>query len=117
MSNSLLKPEKHLQQYPSIQFTKKELVQVSKLDDLMFDKGKYNFLYMDIQGYELEALKGATDTLKNIDYIYSEVNRDDLYEQCAKVEAIDAYLSNYERVYTNWIGVTWGDALYIRKPE
>lgn len=115
MSNSLLKPAKHLTQYPNIKFISKETVQIRRLDSLEFDRSKYNLLYMDIQGYELEALKGAIETLAHIDYIYSEVNREELYEGCAKVEELDNFLESYTRVFTDWMGGTWGDALYIKK--
>jgi len=47
----------------------------------------------------------------------TEVNNSELYENCAKVKELDDYLSTYdfERVETTWDGVTWGDALYIKK--
>jgi hypothetical protein len=70
---------------------------------------------MDVQGYELEVLKGSENTLKGIDYIYTEVNRDELYENNAFIEEIDNFLDNYTRVATDWSGNTWGDALYIKK--
>lgn len=116
-SNSLLKPVKHLEQYPDIAFVEKESVNVNKLDNLAFNRNEYNFLAMDIQGYELEALKGAEWTLTHIDYVYCEVNRDEVYEGCARVEQLDDFLArfNFQRVETNWGGGTWGDALYIKK--
>jgi hypothetical protein len=72
---------------------------------------------MDVQGYELEVLKGATETLKRVDYVYCEVNRDEVYEGNAYVEELDEFLSSYgmERVETSWEGQIWGDALYIKK--
>jgi len=115
MSNSLLQPKKHLEQYPDIQFISKERVKVRQLDNLYFKRANYNFLMMDIQGYELEALKGAQKTLQFIDYIYTEVNNDEVYKGCARVEQLDAFLSDFERVYTDWGGITWGDAIYIRR--
>lgn len=115
MSNSLLVPAKHTKQYPEIKFHSREDVQVYKLDSLQFDRHKYNMLYMDIQGYELEALKGAIETLKYIDCIYTEVNRDELYKGCARIEQLDLFLTEFERVHTDWAGGTWGDALYVRK--
>ena len=114
-SNSLLKPKKHLEQYAWIQFHKTEKVNVYRLDNLIFERKDYNFLNMDIQGYELEALKGAKQTLKSIDYVYTEVNRDEVYENCARVEQLDFFLKDFERVHTNWMGGTWGDSLYLRK--
>jgi FkbM family methyltransferase len=114
MSNSLLRPAKHLQQYPSIQFTETEEVEVHPLDELVPDASKYNMLVADVQGFELEVLKGATNTLKNIDYILLEVNRDEVYEGCAKVHQLDEFLTDFKRVETNWAGGSWGDGLYIR---
>jgi hypothetical protein len=63
------------------------------------------------------VLKGASETLNNIDYVYCEVNRDEVYENNAYVEEIDEFLFSYnmERVETSWDGGTWGDAFYIRK--
>jgi hypothetical protein len=62
------------------------------------------------------VFKGAFETLKNIDYIISEVNKDEVYENCAHVDDLDSYLNqfNFQRVETNWIGGTWGDAFYIK---
>lgn len=87
-----------------------------RLDDLDIGVEKYNFINVDVQGYELEVLKGASETLRNIDYIMSEVNRDEVYENCAQVEELDNFLANYNfvRVETVWVGDIWGDAFYIK---
>jgi hypothetical protein len=115
MSNSLLKPAKHLEQYPSIQFTETEEVEVWQLDEIVKHLGfSGNLLVMDVQGYELEVLKGATDTLRHIDYLYCEINRDEVYEGCAKVWELDAFLNGFTRVETSWQGGSWGDAIYIK---
>jgi FkbM family methyltransferase len=116
-SSSILKPKKHLEQYPHITFDHTEEVYMFRLDDIEIEKENYNFLNIDVQGYELEVLKGSVDILKNIDYIISEVNRDEVYENCAKVEELDQFLNqfNFERNETNWMGGIWGDAFYIKK--
>jgi len=116
-SSSILKPKKHLEQYPHIIFNSTEEVNMFRLDDIDLDFSIYNFLNIDVQGYELEVFKGASKTLENIDYIISEVNRDEVYENCPHVDELDTYLSqfNFKRVETNWAGSIWGDALYIKK--
>ena len=60
---------------------------------------------------------GAVKTLEHIDYVYCEVNRDEVYEENAFVEEIDKFLKfyNMDRVETDWIGDIWGDALYIKR--
>ncbi len=112
-SNSILVPLKHKEYYPDITFNEREKVYISRLDN--FDIINCNFLLMDVQGYELEVLKGATETLKHIDYIYTEVNREELYENCAMVDDLDNYLTEFRRVETKWKRKGFGDALYIRK--
>ena len=77
----------------------------------------YNFIAIDVQGYELEVMRGAVDTLNNIEYIVAEVNRNELYINCAKVNELDSFLGDFgfKRVETLWAGgQDWGDALYIK---
>lgn len=116
-SSSILKPEHHLIQYPKIQFTEKQNVAITKLDTFIELKDKFNFINIDVQGYELEVFKGGSEFLRTIDYVMAEVNRAELYLGCAKVEELDAFLGTYgfKRVETTWAGGTWGDAFYIKR--
>jgi hypothetical protein len=113
LSSSLLKPKKHLEQYRDITFNEKETVEVATLDS--FNLQGFNFINMDVQGFELEVLKGGKQTLDQVDYVYTEVNRDEVYEDNVYIEELDVFLSDFSRVETEWTGETWGDALYIRK--
>lgn len=124
-SSSILQPALHLIQYPHITFNSKIEVEMVKLDDFVQNYNKnnnqinnksYNFLCLDVQGYELEVFKGAKNTLNDIDYILCEVNRDIVYHGCPMVEELDYYLSkyNFKRVETTWDGNIWGDAFYIK---
>ena len=119
MSSSILKPKKHLQNHPTVHFNGVEEVEMKRLDSFSEETSNFNFINMDVQGYELEVLKGGSETLKHIDYVYCEVNRDEVYENNAYIEELDDYLANYnmERVETDWSGGIWGDALYVRKPQ
>ena len=116
-SSSILKPKQHLELHPNVIFDGTEEVQVDILDN--YDIGNCNFINIDVQGYELEVFKGAKETLNKIDYVYCEVNRDQVYEDNALIEEIDEFLSKYEfeRVETEWPAsyYTWGDALYIKR--
>lgn len=117
-SNSFLKPELHLIQHPEIIFDDAELVKVIPLDNLPIGKEKYDMLVMDTEGYEGEVLKGATETLKNINIIYTEVNRGETRIGNILIEDLDEYLKGYDfkRVETHWPSPnwTWGDALYLK---
>lgn len=117
-SNSLLKPELHLSQHPEVIFNDAELVKVIPLDKLQIEKDKYDMLVMDCQGYEGEVLKGATETLKHINIIYTEVNRGQTYNGNIEIAEMDEFLKGYDfkRVETFWPSPnwTWGDALYLK---
>lgn len=114
-SSSVLRPKMHLDLHPEVVFSNEQLVEMKRLDDFSFEK--YNFINLDVQGYEMEVLKGAEKTLEYIDYLYCEVNRNEVYEGNAYIGEIDDYLSNYKmrRVETSWwYDGPWGDALYIK---
>ena len=77
----------------------------------------YNFVNLDIQGVELKALKGMGDYLKDVQYIYTEVNSDYVYKNCSIVGEIDDFLKQYgfSRVETSWFrDCRWGDAFYMK---
>ena len=114
ISSSILKPKVHLTHHPHVKFPSTETVEVHLLDD--YDCENCNFINMDVQGFELEVLKGGKKTLEHVDYVYCEVNRDEVYENNALVEELDEFLAGYgmKRVETDWAGEIWGDALYIR---
>jgi FkbM family methyltransferase len=118
LSSSLLKPKKHLDIYPWCEFTKTEEVNVIRLDSIKFNRANYNAMYIDVQGGELEALKGCGDILNDIDVIGTELNVIEMYEDCALVNEIDEYLAsfNFKRIHT--VGEEkWGqlDGIYIKE--
>lgn len=115
-SSSILKPSLHLKQYPHIQFNTTEVVEMKRLDDMDINLENFNFINIDVQGYELEVFKGSVETLKSIDYIMSEINRDEVYENCAKIDELEEFLKPYgfNLVEQNWAGHTWGDGLFIK---
>jgi len=115
LTGSLLEPGLVLN-YPDIVFSEKFMVDVSTLDKEISYPHSYNFLNMDVQGYELEVLRGGSQTLKSIDYVYTEVNRAEVYKKCAMIEDITAYLKNFGliKVAEAWHS-DWGDAFYIKE--
>ncbi len=112
-SCSILKPILHLEEYPDISFNDQETVTIDRLDNVDIDLDKFNMLQTDTQGYDLEVLMGAVNTLEFMDVVKVEVHRKELYEGAATIEQIDNFLTDFERVYTYWMG-SWGDAYYVR---
>ncbi len=83
---------------------------------------KINFINLDIQGVELNALKSMEKYLESpgIQYIFTEVNTEHVYKDCGLLSEIDEYLSRFgfERVETKmWLDCGWGDAFYMRRAE
>jgi FkbM family methyltransferase len=118
LCGSILNPKLHLEISPDVVFSERFDVDISTLDDEIPENHEYNFLNMDTQGYELEVLKGGVNTLNQIEYIYTEVNQVEVYENNAMIGELDEFLNQYdmERVVTGWHGSqTWGDAFYIKR--
>lgn len=115
-SSSIMPPKVHLTQYPWIKFTEQEEVDIDKLDNIDYDRELYDFVHIDVQGFELEVLKGAVESLKYINEIECEVNTEELYEGCPLMDEIDEFLffQGFKRVSVDLIGKNWGDAVYTR---
>ena len=118
-SSSLLELGTHLQHHPRVWEDHRELVFTITMDEVILQNpinmNGYNFLNIDIQGAELKALKGIKDNLKHIDYLYLEVNEEEVYKDCCLVGDLDDYLTDFKRVETEMTKYNWGDALYIHK--
>lgn len=120
-SSSVLEFGTHKKHHPEVSYVGKMEVQMDRMDNIIkehnIDINDFNFINIDIQGYELQAFIGFGDLLKNFDYIYSEVNTGNVYDKCATVYDLDKYLANYNfiRVKEHITPFEWGDALYIKK--
>jgi len=117
-SSSILEFGLHTKYHPHVHYVNSFEVQTQLLKDILpKHKIEYNFLNFDIQGAELKALKGMEEYLPKVDYLYTEVNSDYVYNDCALVGELDKYLLNFGlvRVETSWTDCKWGDAFYIRK--
>ena len=118
-SSSILEFGTHSQEHPSVIYVDK-IEKKSITIDYFFernnlDASKYDFWNFDIQGAELMALKGATQSIKYAKALYLEVNEKELYKNCGLITDIDEYLSkyNFKRVLMSMTKHGWGDALYI----
>jgi FkbM family methyltransferase len=117
-SSSILELGLHKEFHPQVWYTDSFVAETKMLKDILCNyQIPFNFINLDIQGAELKALKGMEEYLHTIDYIYTEVNSDYVYEGCALIGEIDEYLKQFglNRVETKWCGeYRWGDAFYIR---
>lgn len=121
-SSSILDLGTHKEKHPHIFVTETKKLKSKTLNSIIsendLDMSKFNFLNLDIQGAELLAIKGLGEQLEKIDYIYTEVNIDYLYENCALMNEIDEYLGSFgfSRVETKILDqYGWGDAFYKKE--
>jgi FkbM family methyltransferase len=128
-TNSLLKPLRNVDSKIDKFFIPKstEKIKVTTIDDFCKSKNikQIDLLKIDIQGGELEALKGSINLLKNklIKVIYLEVNFIEMYQNCPFFSDIDIFLKGFEYqcfgVYNLDYGkndrILYGDAIYILK--
>ena len=119
-SASLLKPLKHIDKYSNINFNKnfKEVYQ-NTIECLISTSMIYepNVLVLDIQGNELNALKGLGRYIDKFDVIITEAYTEELYEGCGMLDDIKQLLSeHYDFIEYNPEGDKgWGDALFKLK--
>lgn len=116
-STSLLNFGSHADSYPDITFVSEIDVSTKRLDSLIKPDEMPNFINLDIQGVELSAIKSLGKLLLSVDYIYTEVNKNEVYEGCTLVTDLDEFLvvNGFKRVSTRWyLREGWGDALFIR---
>jgi FkbM family methyltransferase len=81
------------------------------------EKKLETLMILDIQGGELEALKGAPELLERIGWIQSEVSTAELYRDQNSLAQLDKYLKGkgFKRVSTRiYPERNHGDALYFR---
>jgi FkbM family methyltransferase len=107
----------HSSYYPEVVVETSQIMVSARLDSILPSDLLPNFLNLDIQGAEYEALEGLGDLLHSFDYVYSEVNRTQVYSGIKQVADIDKYLESFGfiRVATFWTSAGWGDALYLRR--
>ena len=122
-ASSVLPFLKHKEIYPSIGSVGQVEVPARRLDTLLGEVGlspaDFNFLNIDVQGAELMVLRGATQLLRHIDAINTEVNLEELYRGCAMLDEIESFMASFKFNRAAMVTPhhpTWGDAFYVRKP-
>lgn len=123
-SSSIMELGTHKKAHPEVHYTHDVPVKIKRIDSL-FAEGllpsasmhEYDFLNIDVQGFELKVLKGMGKVLENFRYAYLEVNKAELYIGCPMIWEIEEYLKGFGfvKMEEKWAGNTnWGDCLFIK---
>lgn len=115
-SSSLFQLKDHLDWHPNVAEVDNYDVVTTRLDELVPDV-PYLLVTLDIQGAELQALKGLGQRLTECRVLYCEVNRAETYAGLDQIGPLDAWLADhgYRRLVTAWNpGTGWGDAIYVK---
>lgn len=124
VSSSILCPGELLYQYHG---SKMDILKTMEVEQIRLDSvpelkdTEIDILKLDLQGYELEALKGMTGIIKKIKTITLEVEFVPLYKNQALFSEIDFFLrqNNFQllNLYELWTQkdgqLTAGDAIYL----
>lgn len=125
-SSSVLALKKHTERYPHIVESSVRRLKTTRLDTFMNNHlqhiiggravNKLNVLVLDIQGAELQALRGLGTRLHQFSTVYAEINTEELYEDCCTEVELDAFLiaAGFQPKMRSDTSMGWGDKLYVR---
>ena len=97
-SSSLLAPTNaQMREFPAIPFGTKERVRVRSLDSWAEESGlgSVDFIWLDMQGYELVALVGAKRVVARVSAIHMEVSNVQLYEGASLYPAVRRAMADW----------------------
>ena len=73
-----------------------------------------DFLAMDIQGAELMCLKGATEVLKNLHYIETEISKTPIYDGGVLLDELEPWLNARGFFCKTWLRRPFMNAVFVR---
>lgn len=116
MSSSFLKPAPQLAiEHPEVLFDSVPLkLKTKKLDSL--NLGFFDLLVLDVQGAELQVLRGGMNTLLNAKAVVLEVSIKKLYEGDSTINELIAFVTpfGFSPVSLHINSHGWGDCMMIK---
>nr|VFK56979.1 MAG: methyltransferase, FkbM family [Candidatus Kentron sp. TUN]VFK64723.1 MAG: methyltransferase, FkbM family [Candidatus Kentron sp. TUN] len=98
LSGSIRKPKEHLTVFPWVTFEESITVRTVMLDTWRREQGieTVDFIWMDVQGAEMDVFRGGTDTLARTRYLYTEYSDRELYEGQQTLARLLDYLEDFK---------------------
>lgn len=118
-SSSLLAPQEHTTEHPNVKFENKIKINTITIDEwASINKiERVDFLWLDMQGHELTALKSGASILRTVRVIYMEVFLKQLYAGAPLYDEVKTWLNEQgfevEKEEMDWASV--GNVLFVRK--
>ncbi|MFN4091456.1 MAG: FkbM family methyltransferase [Brevundimonas sp.] len=94
-SSSMLKIGPGQEQHFGTREVNQSLIQVVRLDETYDHFGDINLLKIDVQGFEMEVLRGSVGVLTEFAGIYVECSYIELYENQALAQDVISFLSGH----------------------
>lgn len=121
-ASTLLPPaERFNEEYFHVDLDHPIFVRAARLEDWLAEQeiSHVDFLWFDMEGNELNALKGAGARLKEVKMIYTEVNLQRFWEGCVLYPELKAWLKKqgFEEIWSKLIPGWQGNALFLNKKK
>jgi len=122
-SSSIYDFGEHKLMHSNVHFNNSVQIKAKRLDSIFNDLSGYEFINLDIQGNELPALKSLGTLINQINYVYCEVNKTEVYKGIALFDEVNEWLTDkgFEfKEVAPWVKNhkgqdAWSDAFWIRK--
>jgi len=100
LSGSIRRPKKHLKAYPWVTFDAIIDVEAKRLDTWAAEHSvdHVDFIWADVQGAEMDLIRGGTRTLERTRYFYTEYSNSEMYEGQASLRQLIKALPQFEPV-------------------
>jgi 2-O-methyltransferase len=119
-SSSLLEPQAHRDVYPDVEFESKIKINTISLDEwsLANNVERIDFMWLDMQGFELFALKSGLETLSKVKAIYMEVSVVELYSASPLYPEVRQWMeSKGFKVLREDLNEVDGNVLFVKNDE
>ncbi|NTW87971.1 MAG: FkbM family methyltransferase [Desulfobulbaceae bacterium] len=97
-SGSIREPKNHLEVYPWVTFEQSIKVKTTTLDTWCDEQGvgEIDFIWMDVQGAEIDVFRGATNTFMKTRFLYTEYSNKELYKGQKPLKQLLSQLKQFE---------------------
>lgn len=121
-ASSLLTPQEYFnREYFHVDLDHPIFVDVVVLDEWLETQGipKVDFLWFDMEGNELNALKGLQNHLPDVTLIYAEVNIHRFWNECVCYDELKNWLADqgFEEIWSEIIPGWQGNALFLNNKK